>query len=380
MDRSPRDPPRTQTSANDLRGWLSNPPLRDRVSWREGILPRSLISEDRGLLARTSGTLYLAGAAVGFAILALGESAGRNDPTIAVISVLAVLLGGVCFVGYRRLPRGFFVAMMALGTLMITAVGAGTPPGAEPVFGFFYIWVVFMACLFFSAPIATAQVLFAAISFAALLVIRDSPYTINLVISAFATFGTTGVLIAILRRHVESMAFDLTAEAHTDAMTGLLNRRGFDERFRIEVERAARIGRPLALVICDLDRFKAVNDQLGHDEGDAALRRAAASILAATRGSDHAARIGGEEFAVLLPETSGPQAYDIAERIRDGVRAEFEGFPVAVTISCGVASLAVGAGAEDLFRTADRALYAAKRSGRNRTAEAKPPLRLAAES
>ena len=255
---------------------------------------------------------------------------------------------------------------------MITAAAASAASGAEAVYGFFYVWVVIIAFLFFSVRMATFQALFAAASYGAVLVIGDVPYATNLLLSAAATFGTAGALIGVVRSHTERLAAGLASEVHTDMVTGLTNRRGFDDHFRREVDRASRSRRPLSLVICDLDRFKAVNDGLGHEEGDVALRRTAIAIVEATRSSDVAARLGGEEFAVLLPDTDERHAYAVAERIRDSVRVEFDGFPIKITISCGVASLAVGSDHEILYRQADAALYAAKEGGRNRTEAHEP--------
>lgn len=377
MDR--RQPPRGAR----LRAILADPPMIDRLTWREGIYAQTLISEDRGLMARTFGTLFLVGGMLGFLIQAIGEHSTRSDLIVVATAAGALLFGAVCFIGYRRLPQGFFAALVTLGSLMITLVAATSVDGAEAMYGYFYIWVVIMAFLFFSVRAATVQALLAATAYGAVLYGRDVPFETTLLLSAVATLGTTGVLVGLVRSHTERMASGLASEAHTDPVTGLTNRRGFDERFRREVEQARRLRRPLSLVVCDLDRFKAVNDGLGHEEGDAALRRAAVAIAEGTRGSDIVARLGGEEFAVLLPETDERGAYSVAERIRDSVRVEFDGFPVAVTTSCGVASLAVGGDHEDLYRNADAALYEAKAAGRNRTHAHEPtavPLRLLSRS
>jgi diguanylate cyclase (GGDEF)-like protein len=364
-----------------VRGVRDDPPLIDRLMWREGIFPQTLVAADRGLMARTFGTLFAVGGLIGLVSLAIGES-DRAGLEVALISALSFALGAVCFVGYRRLPIGFFAAVLAVGTAMITAgMASSDAPGSEGVYGFFYVWVVFMAYLFFSARAATAQALIATVAFAVVLFTRDAPFATNLLIAAVATFGAIGVLTGVVRAHVERMVSELASEAHTDPVTAITNRRGFDLRFTAEIDRARRLGRPLSLVICDLDRFKAVNDELGHGEGDLALRRAAVAIGEAVRGGDTVARLGGEEFAIVLPETRAAAALSVAERIRHGIRIEFEGFPVAVTVSCGVASLGPELADDELFRAADTALYAAKRAGRNATAvhgrehEAAIPLR-----
>ncbi len=125
--------------------------------------------------------------------------------------------------------------------------------------------------------------------------------------------------------------------------------------------------------VCDLDRFKAVNDKLGHDEGDVALRRVAEAIVRAVGSIDSVTRLGGEEFGVILPDTERERATYVAERIRNTIESEFSSDPVPLTASCGVASSAdVGGNRDDLFRAADGALYVAKREGRDRTVAYEP--------
>ncbi len=159
--------------------------------------------------------------------------------------------------------------------------------------------------------------------------------------------------------------------ATRDALTGLLNRREFDRLLAEETERAKRFGRPLALVLLDLDLFKSVNDTHGHPAGDAVLRAAADRLAAELRVVDRLARFGGEEFAVLLPETPPAGALDMAERLVAAMRRAPvvlpDGTSLAQRVSAGAASLpAHAANAADLVRAADRALYAAKHAGRDR--------------
>lgn len=164
---------------------------------------------------------------------------------------------------------------------------------------------------------------------------------------------------------------ELRRLATSDPLTGLINRRAFDAKLAEETDRARRLGRPLSLVMLDLDHFKGVNDTLGHPAGDALLKQVAAVLMGQVRSIDKVARLGGEEFAVLLLETERAEASVVAERLVEAVRAHrFDvgaGEPLAVTISAGTASLATGGSGEmDLVASADRALYAAKRAGRNR--------------
>jgi two-component system cell cycle response regulator len=170
----------------------------------------------------------------------------------------------------------------------------------------------------------------------------------------------------------------LEEQSVTDALTGLKNRRFFDERLPEEFRRAQRYADPLSLIMIDLDHFKRVNDQYGHQMGDVVLRDAAASIRASIRDPDICARFGGEEFAVMLPKTHVGGALAVAERIWRalGARVYRQEVPAAgqeaaaeikVTASLGLAFFPSKdiTSADLLVKFADEALYQAKSSGRN---------------
>jgi diguanylate cyclase (GGDEF)-like protein len=155
--------------------------------------------------------------------------------------------------------------------------------------------------------------------------------------------------------------------AMSDPLTGLANHRAFRDALDAEVERARRHSRPLALAVIDIDHFKSVNDTHGHIAGDQALVEVAARLTGSSRRGDVLARVGGEEFAWLLPETDLAGARRVAERARRAVAARPVGAIGRVTVSIGLAELAQATGGTDLHRRADRALYAAKRAGRDRS-------------
>ncbi len=182
------------------------------------------------------------------------------------------------------------------------------------------------------------------------------------------------------KAEIRALLAPLTASLHasrnweiavTDELSGLFARRYFETRLVEEWARHLRYGAPVSVACFDLDHFKKLNDTLGHGAGDAAIRRFGAILREAIRSSDIAARHGGEEFAVLFPETTSRAALAVAERVRRTLDREpftSEGRPFHVTVSAGVADTA-GLGRDDrhqiLFR-ADKALYAAKDEGRNR--------------
>jgi two-component system, cell cycle response regulator len=164
--------------------------------------------------------------------------------------------------------------------------------------------------------------------------------------------------------------------AVTDGLTGLNNRRYLDNHLKLLVDRAMARARPLSLCLTDIDRFKSINDTYGHDAGDEVLKELAARIRTTVRGADLACRYGGEEFVVVMPETTLEMATAIAERLRGAIegkpfRIGAGGQELAVTASLGIASLTPAlTGPGQLMKCADQALYEAKSGGRNRVVAA----------
>ncbi len=156
--------------------------------------------------------------------------------------------------------------------------------------------------------------------------------------------------------------------AVTDELTGLLNRRGFRERFAHELERATRSRRPLGLVVLDCDDLKSVNDRGGHELGDAVLQMVADFVRAEKRPEDVAGRLGGDEFGLVVPGAGAEETTAIAERLRRGLIERGLQFGYAVSATLGVAAYPEqGSTLHDLLRVADRAMYSAKADGKNRT-------------
>ncbi|MGB0127971.1 MAG: CHASE domain-containing protein [Rhodocyclaceae bacterium] len=181
--------------------------------------------------------------------------------------------------------------------------------------------------------------------------------------------GLVGVISNIDERR--RLQADLERQARTDSLTGVNNRRHFLELAEAEINRAVRYGSALSVLMIDIDFFKAVNDTYGHAAGDQVLCRLTDICRAGLRETDPIGRMGGEEFAVLLPETDLAGAYDVAERLRGAIAAtsvnQAEGLALRFTVSIGVASFVDrDASVGGLLRAADDALYMAKRGGRNR--------------
>jgi diguanylate cyclase (GGDEF)-like protein len=167
----------------------------------------------------------------------------------------------------------------------------------------------------------------------------------------------------------------------TDGLTGLWNRRELELRCQYELERAARFGRPVGVVFCDIDNFKDINDDpaWGHAGGDTVLVEVAHRLSSATREIDVVARYGGEEFVLLLPETDLSGSMVLAEKVRRAVadeHVEHAGGTRPVTLSLGVAAYPhSGTNVRSLLAAADAALFKAKRAGRNRVEQADPAIR-----
>ncbi|MBV1854733.1 diguanylate cyclase domain-containing protein [Catellatospora tritici] len=207
--------------------------------------------------------------------------------------------------------------------------------------------------------------------------------TVQLIAGQLAVSLDNASVLASLERKVAQRTEELTAAnarlellSSTDALTGLANRRRWEQRLAGEWERASRTGAPLALAMVDIDHFKPYNDHYGHPAGDDCLQRVAGALTRNLRQIDLVARYGGEEFAVLMPGIGVERARQVGERLRGAVAALDEPHAVTsdgiVTVSVGVASMTPGPGrdAEGLVRLADVELYRAKRSGRNQVSAA----------
>jgi diguanylate cyclase (GGDEF)-like protein len=174
----------------------------------------------------------------------------------------------------------------------------------------------------------------------------------------------------MLKAVVAERTAELTRQASTDSMTGIANRRHFMERGNDEIERARRYHLPLTLLLLDIDHFKQINDRFGHPAGDKLLQVIAQACQSNARNVDLPGRLGGEEFALLMPETSAIAARLAAERLRRAITAippALSGIPHQVTASFGIAALnSHDTSMDGLMSRADAALYRAKNGGRNR--------------
>jgi diguanylate cyclase (GGDEF)-like protein len=194
-------------------------------------------------------------------------------------------------------------------------------------------------------------------------------------LEAVADICTAAIQNAVYFERVRQLAY-------RDGLTGIFNRRFFEMRILEELERSRRYDSVLSVLLLDLDGYKGLNDEFGHLLGDEALRQVSALFLQQVRKADIVCRYGGDEFAVLLPETSGQQALAAAEKLRRTVAEwEFPGVPRPLTLSVGVACFPDnGRTRDELVKAADDALYRAKELGRNRVVCASGPKALTASA
>jgi diguanylate cyclase (GGDEF)-like protein len=205
----------------------------------------------------------------------------------------------------------------------------------------------------------------------ALLYVLATDVAACLALAVAMAWGPLLVALAVLPAIVLHRAVfvgHLVRAAHTDGKTGVLNGVAWTQRARMELARSRRTGRPMAVLMIDLDGFKQVNDEHGHLAGDVVLGRVAQALAARVRRTDAVGRVGGDEFAVLLPATGVPEALIVAERIRQDVRRVQTPVATGLSGSIGVAVhryAAEGGTVEGLLAAADAAMYEAKESGRD---------------
>ncbi len=319
------------------------------------------LAHNKKMMAYTAAAMY-GGAVLDAAIEGLipGDPPFAATPAFvaAVVVALLVALG-------PKLPRAALSLLGPLGIALIAAALAQTPGAGDGAV--LYVWPVLWMTFFFGRRGAIASLACIGVAHAAVLLevpaVSSFPGRwIDVMVSA----GVVAVVVLTLVRRNDAMLVSLQNEARTDALTGLLNRRGFDERTSLELARARREEASVAVAVFDLDYFKRINDEWGHEVGDRVLIRTAEVLLATAREIDVVARFGGEEFVVLLPGTDTGQAQEFAERVRAALGVESpHGLPrarISAGIRAGLAPITV----EELLQGADSALYAAKRAGRDR--------------
>lgn len=354
-----------------------------RLDWRD---PEHHLGRpgERGAIARTLAYLFGFGALLLLVTLALPGSPERDSVALAVIALVAFASAIGLIVAFDRIPWWMLVAAPGFATGLVVLVISFAGPEASAAYALYLAWVVIAAGGYLSHWGTAAHGVIAVAGYwLALRIVGPSAMPEGLQLAMVAGTAAVAAFVMVgLAAQMRAEVARLEDAARTDPLTGLDNRRALRYEFDRELARAVRTRRPLALVVLDLDHFKLYNDAHGHPAGDRALKRVAMILEDITRSVEVTARIGGEEFAVVAPDTDEAGAVALAERLRLGVRSEFAGTDPPLTLSCGVAVHLPGqARYDDLIEAADRALYAAKRAGRNRVQSAGdlPSLELAGE-
>jgi diguanylate cyclase (GGDEF)-like protein len=299
-------------------------------------------------------SLWFFAGLVAMNMLSFARSRNRRHQKAGMISIVGLLFGYLIITGGESNtgPLWFYVFPPLL--FYLTDLKTGT---AVLLFCCLLAVVVFQ---FPELPLVTAE------------------YSTDFKIRFFATLTFESIFCFVLeasrlkaRNELMDMARTHQHAARTDELTGLSNRRDMQHRLNEEYSRYRRSGHHFSIVLIDLDLFKRINDDYGHDAGDHVLRTFSELMQTVIRQADVAARWGGEEFLILLPDTSLLQALTLAERLRSEVASaefSFAGQHMPVTISAGICSIAKTGSVDDLLKQADVHLYNAKEDGRNRVA------------
>jgi diguanylate cyclase (GGDEF)-like protein len=328
------------------------------------VVPSSLenIHLNKRLMAYTSATMYGAAALDG-----LIEGFLPGDPEFSRVPVIAcsVTFVALLLIG-PRLPKAA-LALLGPFAVALVAYAVGTTPGAGDG-AVLYALPVLWVTLFFGwrGALMIIACVGAAHAITLLSVPAESAYMGRWADVMVSVCSICAVVLVLADRNALLLG-RLAEEARTDDLTGLLNRRGFADRVSTELLHAKRDGLTVALAAFDIDHFKRVNDQWGHEVGDRVLGRVGALLTAESRDVDIVARLGGEEFVVLLPGVDGAGADAFTTRVRLALASnDALGLPV-VQVSAGIHIIGVTTDIETMLRSADSALYEAKRAGRNRT-------------
>jgi diguanylate cyclase (GGDEF)-like protein len=254
-------------------------------------------------------------------------------------------------------------ALVVLSCTLASAIGL-TGGLRSPLIFWPLFMVIGVATRFSRRGVLVITVVIAVTNLTAIVV--AAPLKVAAELPTLVNLAAVAIVCGHYTRVLAGAEFDHREAALLDPLTGLLNRTALMSRFEELRQQAVQNGRPIAVIVCDLDHFKDVNDHHGHDRGDVVLREAAYELRKATRSFELIYRIGGEEFLLVLPGVEILEAQEVAERLRKTVASATPG-GLPITASFGIsAARGTDIEFEKLFRAADQALYAAKTSGRNR--------------
>lgn len=321
----------------------TGPNPQDRANSFVGARARAMLLHPN----RVAAIFWAGGAAAVVAAIPFGHWPHRSLLALVVIAGACGTALAIRVAAGDRLPRWTLHVDVGAATVL-TSVLAAIGAADHVDFADLYVWVALFATLYFRPLEVLAQVGAAAAAFAVVLVF--GPKVTNPVAAWMAVVGTVTVAAAVLLGLVSV----LRSAAMEDPLTGLANRRAWDERLEEELARSRRTGQALSVVMIDLDGFKAVNDRGGHEAGDRLLQDLSRAWQAAVRGGgDFLARLGGDEFAILAPASDAIGVRRLAKRLG-------EVLPAGIAVSIGVATWDGTENASDLLRRADQTMYVTK--------------------
>jgi diguanylate cyclase (GGDEF)-like protein len=331
----------------------------------QGAVPRGF--EEFAFMRRVGTAMFLLGAITLLATLSLPDPDPSDHTAIKVVAGL-LTAGAICVWGVR-IERDWAMRLSAIyGIVLVSALMAVTRPiEATP---FFYLWPMLFSAYFFSRRAVAIDLALMWVTLgAALFGWSADPMKQVMFMGVGVSVSLTAIVVMLLREHLTDVISQLARASHTDYLTGLVNRRAFDAQLQEQIVLALRRRLPLSIVVFDLDHFKRINDHFGHPAGDEALCEFAALLAREQRSGDTLARIGGEEFAVILFGAELEQAIKFAERIGAALSTETASKRIALSTSAGVAVLSQAERTPSaLLVAADRALYGAKAAGRRQVA------------
>lgn len=326
--------------------------------------------EEREAIAYSAAAIYLG------AIAVVGvETALPGGPENSLVpGVVALLMAPLALLAGPRMPRRALAVFAPIGVACI-AYALATTRGGMTDGAVLYMWPVLWMSYFYGRAGAVFIVAWVALTQGlALAAMPAGLVSVDRWIDVVISVAVVAAVVQYLATRNTRLVRDLEEQARVDPLTGLLNRRGLEERMGIEAARSQRQASAMSVAIVDVDNFKRVNDEHGHEVGDRVLAWVGTMLATESRGVDAAARTGGDEFAVLLPDTDADPGQRFADRLRAAIAGAdsvadrgHHGLPktLELTLSVGVAA-GTGRDAQTLMEAADKALYVAKREGRDR--------------
>lgn len=336
----------------------------------------------RANMGRTAGVLLLVGSLMTLLSIVFPHSSKANVEGFWAMAAVTAVAGTLLLGSSERLPTWSFQGVMVACTVLVSlslyfnGERLGGPPADNEVL---YLWIALYAGYFFTRAQMIAQLVVVSCVYAATLVaIHPGQVGFTRWFITVGMVSVAGSFVHVLKSRNDQLVERLFEAARTDRLTGLVNRQGFDERLQLELERGRRTAQPVALVLGDIDGFKKLNDHFGHPAGDAALAAIGRLAHGAVRRIDTMARIGGDEFAAVLPAMAAEAALEVAERLRSEIPHLPNDAGRPLTMSFGIVEFPLhGDSPEALVRAGDRALYRAKRRGRNRSVVHREELAIA---